>query len=51
MLKKLARMLTRSPATIVTLAVLMLIPSLYGIINTRVNYDILSYLPDYRDSS
>jgi predicted RND superfamily exporter protein len=51
LLKKLARMLTRSPATIVTLAVLMLIPSLYGIINTRVNYDILSYLPDYLDSS
>ncbi len=51
MLKKIARLLTRSPATIVTIAVLLLIPSIYGAINTKVNYDILSYLPDTLEST
>ena len=51
MLKKFARALTRSPKTIILLALLLLLPSLYGAINTRVNYDILSYLPEELDSS
>ncbi|MEI3503956.1 MAG: hypothetical protein V8Q42_10025 [Anaerovoracaceae bacterium] len=28
------------------IAVLLLIPSLMGIMATRINYDVLSYLPD-----
>ena len=51
LLWKLARLLTRSPKAVVTFAVLLLIPSFYGIVNTRVNYDILSYLPQELDSS
>ncbi|MEG1869614.1 MAG: MMPL family transporter [Oscillospiraceae bacterium] len=51
MLQKLAKVLTRKPAFILTLAVLMLFPSLYGAIHTRVNYDILSYLPSDLDST
>ena len=51
MLKKSARALTRSPKTIILLALLLLLPSLYGAVNTRVNYDILSYLPGELDSS
>lgn len=49
--RKFARALTRSPKTIILLALLLLLPSLYGAINTRVNYDILSYLPEELDSS
>lgn len=51
LLKKFARALTRSPKTVIFVALLLLLPSLYGAINTRVNYDILSYLPDDLDSS
>ena len=28
------------------LGVLLLIPSVFGYLNTRVNYDVLTYLPD-----
>lgn len=51
MLKKIARLLTRSPAAIVAIAVLLLIPSIYGAVSTKVNYDILSYLPDNLEST
>ena len=30
---------------ILIISVLLLIPSVLGIVNTRINYDILSYLP------
>lgn len=33
------------------IAVALLVPSLYGAVNTRVNYDILSYLPGDLDST
>ena len=51
LIKRFARLLTRAPKTVLFLALLMLLPSLYGAINTRVNYDILSYLPDDLDST
>lgn len=35
---------------ILILAILLLIPSLIGYFNTKINYDILSYLPDSIDS-
>ncbi|MDC7286554.1 efflux RND transporter permease subunit [Blautia schinkii] len=31
---------------ILLLGILLLIPSVIGVVNTRINYDILSYLPD-----
>ncbi|MGP1349304.1 MAG: efflux RND transporter permease subunit [Stomatobaculum sp.] len=46
MIKKLARWLTGRPKAIITIALLLLIPSLLGYIGTRTNYDVLSYLPE-----
>lgn len=48
---KITRFLTHHPALIITIAVLLLIPSAIGYVNTRVNYDILSYLPQTLDST
>jgi uncharacterized protein len=48
---KITRFLTHHPVLIITLAVLLLIPSLIGYAHTRVNYDILSYLPETLDST
>ena len=46
MITKLARWLTRRPKFIIFVSLLLLIPSLLGFIATRVNYDVLSYLPE-----
>lgn len=51
MLEKIAHKLTRKPKLVVIIALLALIPSLLGYIATRVNYDILSYLPQDLPSS
>ncbi len=51
MLEKIARALTRKPKLVVTIAVLLLIPSVIGAACTRINYDILSYLPQDLDSA
>ena len=51
MLEKFARLLTRRYGVVLMVAVLLLIPSAIGAIGTRVNYDILSYLPQDMDSS
>lgn len=40
------KFVTKHKKLIVLLAVLLLIPSIWGYANTRVNYDILSYLPE-----
>lgn len=45
MLEKIARRLTRKPKLVVIIALLAMIPSLLGYIATRVNYDLLSYVP------
>lgn len=45
MLEKIAHWLTRKPKLVALAAVLLMIPSALGFIATRVNYDILSYLP------
>lgn len=50
MIQKIARWAAYHPKTVVTVAVLLLIPSFIGFICTRVNYDILSYLPDSLES-
>lgn len=46
MVKKFAHWLSRRPRRILFVAILLLIPSILGYITTRVNYDILSYLPE-----
>ncbi|NBI09714.1 antibiotic ABC transporter permease [Colidextribacter sp. OB.20] len=51
MLEKIARWLTRKPKLVALTALLMLIPSALGYIGTRVNYDILTYLPQDLESS
>lgn len=45
MIKKFAHWLSRRPRRILFVAILLLIPSLAGYAATKVNYDILSYLP------
>lgn len=35
---------------ILVIAVLLLIPSVFGILNTRINYDMLDYLPEDMDT-
>lgn len=40
------KFITNHKKLIVIISVLLLIPAVFGFINTRVNYDILSYLPE-----
>lgn len=48
---KIAHVLTRKPKLVVTIAVLLLIPCFLGMVATRINYDILTYLPPELDST
>ena len=45
MLEKIAHWLTRKPFVVLLVAALLMIPSALGYVATRVNYDILSYIP------
>ncbi|MDY4429533.1 efflux RND transporter permease subunit [Evtepia sp.] len=51
MLNKLARFVTRKPKLVVMIALILLIPSLIGCAATRVNYDVLNYIPQDLDSA
>ena len=51
MLETIAHKLTRRPKLVIAIALLLLIPSILGAAFTRVNYDILSYLPQDLDSA
>ena len=51
MLEKIAHKLTRKPQKVIFIAVLLLIPSILGAVLTRINYDILSYIPQDMDSA
>ena len=42
----LAKKIVRLRVPILVLAVLLLIPSVFGMANTRINYDMLTYLPE-----
>ena len=44
-MKKLSEWIVRYRNRILTVAVLLLIPSVYGYMKTDINYDLLSYLP------
>ena len=48
---KFGKFITKHKLFILILGVLLIIPSMIGMVKTRVNYDVLSYLPDsLRDS-
>ena len=47
---KLGKAVVKSRFVILILAVALMIPSVLGVAFTRVNYDILSYLPDNLDT-
>ncbi|WP_322168901.1 efflux RND transporter permease subunit [Acutalibacter caecimuris] len=49
-MKPIARAVVRHRKLVLTLAVLLLIPALLGTAATRINYDILTYLPPELDS-
>lgn len=51
MLEKIAHALTRKPKLVVTVAVLLLVPSILAAAATPINYDILTYLPQDLDST
>ncbi len=44
-MKKITNWITNHSVLIVTIFIILLLPSLYGYKNTTINYDILSYLP------
>lgn len=43
---KFGKFITKHKLIILLLGVLLIIPSMIGMIKTRINYDVLSYLPD-----
>ena len=45
-MEKISKKIAKSRVLILVVAFLLLIPSILGFINTKINYDILSYLPD-----
>ena len=49
-MRKIALWEAKHPKTVLLAALLLLIPALLGFIGTKVNYDILSYLPDELES-
>lgn len=49
-MKKFAKFISTHSVLILVLSFLLLIPAIYGYVNTRINYDILVYLPDSVDT-
>ena len=49
-MRKIALWEAKHPKTVIIAALLLLIPAFLGFIGTKVNYDILSYLPDELES-
>lgn len=49
-MKKLRDFITHHSVLVVTICLLLLIPSIIGYVNTRTNYDILVYLPEDIDT-
>ena len=44
---KAGKWIAKHRVLILIVSALLMIPSFFGIVNTRVNYDLLSYLPEY----
>ena len=49
-MKGFARWIVKHRIFVLILAVLLLIPSVFGMMATHINYDILNYLPENLDS-
>ena len=49
-MKKISNYIVNHSKLILIIGLFLLIPALYGYINTRINYDILVYLPDSVDT-
>lgn len=49
-MEKISKKIVKHRNKILLLAILLLIPSFLGFVNTRVNYDILTYLPQESES-
>lgn len=47
---KFGKWVVRNRVLILIISVLLLIPSVFGMIHTRINYDVLTYLPDDIDT-
>ncbi len=45
-MKKFSKFIVNARIPILVIAILLLIPSFFGILHTRINYDMLDYLPD-----
>ena len=50
MIEKLAKWIVKFRNVILCVAVLLLIPGIYGYFRTDINYDLLSYLPSDSES-
>ncbi len=50
MLQKVSYSVTHKPGIVLAVAVLLIIPSIIGVAATRINYDVLSYIPDTCES-
>lgn len=49
-MKKFAKFIANHSVFILVISFLLLVPAIYGYVNTRINYDILVYLPDSVDT-
>ena len=49
-MKKFAKFIANHSVQILVISFLLLVPAIYGYVNTRINYDILVYLPDSVDT-
>ena len=49
-MKKIADFIANNHKIILLIGLLLLIPTIYGFINTRINYNVLVYLPDSVDT-
>lgn len=45
-MKKFGKFIVKHRVMIIIVSLVLLVPSVFGYVNTRVNYDILSYLPE-----
>ncbi|MCW6075385.1 MMPL family transporter [Clostridium sporogenes] len=48
--KKFGKFITEKRVLVLIVAIALLIPSFYGMVKTKINYDILSYLPEQLDT-
>lgn len=49
-MKKFSEWISKHNKLVLLITVILLVPSIFGFINTRINYDILSYLPQELES-